>query len=248
MDHVQHATPPEDRLSPDAGQTRKHPPQEKGRDPYDGLRPWSAITHGAGIALGLVGTILLLFRAFSLGCSLWHLVSFAIYGASMIGLYTASTLYHCLRTTVPLRVALRKYDHASIYLLIAGSYTPICLTVLRGPWGWALFFVIWGFAVAGVVMTLFWVNAPRWVTSSIYIFMGWLAVFAIVPLVKVMPAGGLFWLFFGGVLYTLGGVLYAVKWPGRNNPRFGCHEIFHVFILLGSIAHFMMMYRVLCFA
>ncbi|MEG1578655.1 MAG: hemolysin III family protein [Oscillospiraceae bacterium] len=229
-------------------QHKKSPPQEKGRDPYDGLRPWSAITHGVGIALGILGTILLLYRAVSIGADLWHLVSFAIYGASMIGLYTASTLYHCLRTTVPMRLALRKYDHTSIYFLIAGSYTPICLTVLRGPWGWSLFGVIWAFAIAGLVMTLFWINAPRWVTSGIYLFMGWLAVFAIVPLLKVMPTAGLFWLFLGGLAYTVGGVLYAVKWPGRNNPRFGCHEIFHVFILLGSVCHFLMMYRVLCFA
>ena len=227
---------------------KKSPPQEKGRDPYDGLRPWSAITHGVGIGLGILGTILLLYRAVSIGADLWHLVSFAIYGASMIGLYTASTLYHCLRTDVPHRLALRKYDHASIYFLIAGSYTPICLTVLRGPWGWSLFGVIWAFAIAGLVMTLFWINAPRWVTSGIYLFMGWLAVFAIVPLLTVMPAAGLFWLFLGGLAYTAGGVLYAVKWPGRNNPRFGCHEIFHVFILLGSLCHFFMMYRVLCFA
>ncbi|MEG2959705.1 MAG: hemolysin III family protein, partial [Oscillospiraceae bacterium] len=115
-------------------------------------------------------------------------------------------------------------------------------------WGWSLFGVIWAFAIAGLVMTLFWINAPRWVTSGIYLFMGWLAVFAIVPLLKVMPAAGLFWLFLGGLAYTVGGVLYAIKWPGRNNPRFGCHEIFHVFILLGSLCHFFLMYRVLCFA
>ena len=164
----------------------------------------------------------------------------------MILLYTASTLYHCLKTPVRGRLALRKWDHCSIYFLIAGTYTPLCLLPLRsaGAWGWALFGVIWFLAVAGIVMTLFWVNSPRWVTSGVYLFMGWLAVIALYPLWQVLGGVGLFWLLFGGVLYTIGGVLYAVKWPGRNNPRFGCHEIFHVFILLGSIAHFMLMYRV----
>ena len=101
--------------------------------------------------------------------------------------------------------------------------------------------------LAGLVLTLVWISAPRWLTSGIYLFMGWLAVVALYPLSQVLPAEGFFWLVLGGVLYTVGGVLYAVKWPGRDNPRFGCHEIFHVFIILGSICHFLMMYRVVAF-
>ncbi len=220
-------------------------PQEQGRDPYDGLRPWSAITHGVGAALALLGTVLLLVRAALTGAGPWKLVSFAVYGLSMIGLYTASTLYHCVNTTVRGRINLRKYDHTSIYFLIAGTYTPICLTVLRGAWGWSLFGVIWALAFAGIFMSLLWINCPRKLTSTIYISMGWLAIIAIWPLWQTVGSAGLFWLLLGGVLYTVGGVLYALKWPGRNNPRFGCHEIFHVFIVLGSIAHFMLMYRVI---
>lgn len=219
---------------------------EKGRDPYDGLRPWSALTHGAGIALGLVGALLLFLRSYAVGPH-WHLLPLAVYALSMLGLYTASTLYHSLHTGVTGRVALRKYDHISIYFLIAGSYTPICLIAMRGPWGYGLLAVIWALALGGTVQSLLWIGAPRWVTSGVYLFMGWLAVFAIVPLARVLPAAGLFWLFFGGILYTVGGVLYAVKWPGRNNPRFGCHEIFHLFILLGSVAHFFLMYRVIVY-
>lgn len=224
--------------------------QERGRDPYDGLRPWSAITHGLGIALGVVATVLLLIRAAGRGMGPWAASAFSIYGASMIALYTASTLYHCLRTGVKGRLALRKLDHCSIYLLIAGTYTPLCLLPLRqaGGWGWSLFGVIWGLALAGIVMTLFWVNSPRWVTSGIYLFMGWLAVIALYPLWRVLGGEGLFWLLLGGVLYTIGGVLYALKWPGRDNPHFGCHEIFHVFILLGSVAHFVLMYHVVALA
>ena len=126
--------------------------REKDRDPYDGLRPWSAITHGIGAALALLGTVLLLLRCAALSLSPWHVVSFLIYGVSMVGLYTASTLYHCRNVSVKGRIALRKYDHASIYFLIAGTYTPICLVVLRtdGAWGWALFGVIWALALAGL--------------------------------------------------------------------------------------------------
>lgn len=229
---------------PEPRKVRRH--EEKGRDPYDGLRPWSAITHGVGAALGILGTVLLLVRAALGGLGPWAIVSFAIYGASMIVLYTASTLYHCLRTGVKGRLALRKYDHMSIYLLIAGTYTPLCLVSLRtaGGWGWTLFGLIWGLAIAGMVMTLFWVNAPRWVTSGVYLFMGWLAVIALAPLWRAIGWQGMSWLLAGGVLYTIGGVLYALKWPGRDNPKFGCHEIFHVFILAGSVCHFLLMYRI----
>ena len=200
-------------------------------------------------ALALLGTVLLLLRCAALSLSPWHVVSFLIYGVSMVGLYTASTLYHCRNVSVKGRIALRKYDHASIYFLIAGPYTPICLVVLRtdGAWGWALFGVIWALALAGLVLTLAWITAPRWLTAGIYIFMGWLAVVALVPLLRLLPPAGFFWVLGGGILYTVGGVLYAVKWPGRDNPRFGCHEIFHLFILMGSVFHFMLMYRVVAF-
>lgn len=216
------------------------------RDPYDGLRPWSAITHGVGAVLALAGTVYLAVQSVLMGK--WgHLAVFLIYGLSMVCLYTASTLYHCVNTTRSKRIALRKYDHCSIYLLIAGSYTPVCLTVLWGAGGLPLFIAIWGLALAGVVLTIAKLDIPRWLTSVIYLVMGWLALFAIVPLSQRMAGLGMFWLILGGVLYTVGGVLYAVKWPGRNNPRFGCHEIFHVFILLGSIAHFMMMAQVIAY-
>ena len=213
------------------------------RDPYDGLRPWSAITHGAGALLAVLGTALLLFQSAHQGRWL-HFGLFTVYGLSMICLYTASTLYHCLKVSVPGRLALRKYDHCSIYLLIAGSYTPLCLTVLRDCGGIPLIIAVWVLAAAGTVLTIAKLGIPRWLTSVIYLFMGWLAIFAIVPIYRALPAGGFFWLLAGGLLYTVGGVLYAVKWPGRNNPRFGCHEIFHVFILLGSAAHFVLMYQV----
>ena len=163
--------------------TRRARLGEKGRDPYDGLRPWSAITHGVGAVLGVAGTIALLLRCVAIGADGWHVASFLIYGVSMIALYTASTLYHCVNTSVRGRIALRKFDHCSIYFLIAGSYTPVCLVPLResGGWGWALFGVIWALTLAGLVLTLVWISAPRWLTSGVYLFMGWLAVVALYP-------------------------------------------------------------------
>ncbi len=220
-------------------------PTEQGRNPYDGLRPWSAVTHGVGAVLAVLATAVLLTGAAADGGSAWKIVSFAIYGLSMTGLYTASTLYHCVNTTVQGRIALRKLDHTSIYFLISGSYTPVCLIALRGAWGWSLFGVIWALAIAGLVMSLTWINCPRALTSTIYIAMGWLAVVAVYPLWQALGVRGVAWLLAGGVLYTIGGVLYALKWPGRDNPRFGCHEVFHVFIVLGSAAHFVMMHQVL---
>ena len=218
---------------------RPRRPREE-RTPYDALRPWSAITHAAGIVLGVLGTACLLLRAALSGAWL-HFWMFAVYGLSMVCLYTASTLYHALRTAVPTRLALRRFDHCAIYLLIAGSYTPICACVLAPRVGLPLLGCIWSLAAAGVWLTLAGGNIPRSVTSAIYVGMGWLAAFAIVPLHRALSAAGFFWLFSGGILYTVGGVLYALKWPGRDNPRFGCHEIFHVFILLGSVCHFAMM-------
>lgn len=214
---------------------------ERGRDPYDALRPCSAITHGVGAALSVLGTLLLLLYAHT---SL-QLAAFAIYGLSMAVLYTASTLYHCLRTSVSTRRRLRKLDHCSICLLIAGSYTPICLLALKDSCGFTLLTGVWGFALAGILLSLCWITAPRWLSAGVYLCMGWLVVFALKPLIAALPPEGMMWLVAGGLLYSAGGVLYALKWPGRSNPRFGCHEIFHVFILLGSVCHYMTMYRII---
>ena len=208
---------------------------EKQRDPYDSLRTWSAITHGIGAALGLFAAPFLLLRAYASGLP-GAVPAMTIYLVSLICLYTASTLYHSLRTDVAWRIRLRKIDHLNIYYLIAGTYTPFCVLAIGGTWGLVLLIVIWSLAIAGTCVNLIWIHLPRWLTSGIYLAMGWIAIGAIVPIYRSLGAGGTFWLIFGGVLYSVGGVLYALKWPGRENLRFGCHEIFHVFILLGSIA------------
>lgn len=212
------------------------------RTPYDGVRFYSALTHGIGFWLATAGTAVLVAIAAYVGTA-WEVVSYSVYGAALIGLYATSTLYHCLRVGPEGRRALRTLDHIMIYILIAGTYTPICLVTLRGygAWGWTIFGIIWGMAIAGTIVKLFWLNAPRWLSAAAYIGMGWMVVIAMVVVIKAMPTAAFVWLMIGGGFYTVGGVLYAVKWPGRNHKYFGFHEVFHIFILLGSICHFAMM-------
>jgi hemolysin III len=213
------------------------------RNPYDALRLFSALTHGIGFWMATAGVGVLIAVAAFIG-NAWHIVSYSVYGTALIGLYATSTLYHSLRVRPEGRKALRKLDHIMIYMLIAGTYTPICLVPLREQspiWGWTIFGVIWFFAVAGTVIKLCWLNAPRWVSAAAYVGMGWLVIIAIVPVVRAMPTRAFIWLMIGGLFYTVGGVLYALRWPGRDRKLFGFHEVFHIFILLGSIAHFAMM-------
>lgn len=205
------------------------------------LRLWSALTHGAGVIFALIATTILICRSFYTGDTLGLWV-FAIYGGSMICLYTASTLYHSIPASEKWRMALRKYDHCSIYLLIAGSYTPVCLMSLANGVGYTLFAVIWVCALVGMVLTAIRLNIPHWVSSVIYLAMGWMVVVAIKPMYLAMSSTAMTWLVLGGVFYSIGGILYAIKKPFRHNPRFGCHEIFHIFILMGSVSHFFMMF------
>lgn len=216
---------------------------EQGRNPYDGLRPYSALTHGVGIVLALLALVVLVHLTMNKDAV--SITSVSIYAVSMLCLYTASTIYHSLNTGVQGRLFLRKLDHVMIYFLIAGTYTPICTLSLGGTLsGRVMLIVIWTMAFLGSAFTLFWIKMPRALTSVIYLVMGWVAIFAIYPLHAVMSSSSFALLLIGGVLYSIGGVLYALKWPGRNNPYFGCHEIFHVFIVLGSIAHFLMIYQI----
>lgn len=216
---------------------------ETGRNPYDALRPGSALTHGVGILFALFALAVLLHMTANMGPITITAVS--IYAISMLCLYTASTVYHSLNVGIRGRGLLRKLDHVMIYFLIAGTYTPICMIPLRGTVpGVVLMVVIWIIAGLGSGFTLFWISMPRWLTAVIYLAMGWTAIFAIFPIHRALTQACFVLLLLGGVLYSLGGILYALKWPGRNNKYFGCHEIFHVFIVLGSICHFLMIYQI----
>lgn len=195
-----------------------------------------------GAVLAVPGLAVLVYSAVMYATT-WHIVSFSIFGASLILLYTASTIYHSLDVSKHVTEILRRIDHMMIYILIAGTYTPLCLVPLRGPWGWSIFGTILGIAVAGIIMKILWFNAPRWLYTLFYVGMGWLAVIALPPLVRSMPVGGIAWLLIGGAFYTIGAVIYALKRPNPIPGRFGFHEIFHLFVLAGSASHFWLMYR-----
>lgn len=190
-----------------------------------------ALTHGIGAVLSIAGLVILVILSALYGDA-WHVVSCAIYGATMITLYTASTLYHAV-TSSKWKVRMRIFDHASIYLLIAGTYTPFMLVNLRGPWGWSIFGVIWGLAIVGLVFKLFFTGRFGIVSTVVYILMGWIALIAIKPMMDLIPSGGLTLIFTGGALYTGGVIFYAMK-----KLRFH-HAIWHLFVLGGSACHFL---------
>lgn len=203
--------------------------------------PVSGFTHLAGALFSVVALVVLVYVAVKEGTP-WHIVSFAVFGASLILLYTASTLYHLLPLSEKGIRALKRLDHMMIYVLIAGTYTPICLVALKGVWGWVILAGIWAMAGVGIAMKIFWLDAPRWVSTVFYVVMGWLAVLAIPLLVRVMPWKGIWWLAAGGLLYTIGAVIYGMKKPNICKG-FGFHELFHLFVLGGSFHHFWVMYR-----
>jgi len=197
----------------------------------------SGLTHLAGAILSVFGLVTLLYVAYTRG-SIWHVVSFAVFGVSLICLYTASTLYHLIPAAPRLNQMLRKLDHMMIFVLIAGTYTPFCLVPLRGTWGYSLLVSIWSISVIGIVLKLVWLQAPRWLYTGFYLFMGWLVVIATGPLLKSLPRGGLLWLGIGGLFYTVGAVFYGTKWPKLRPPAFGFHELWHLFVIAGSASHF----------
>lgn len=190
----------------------------------------NVITHAIGLVLSVVALVLLVVYA-SLNGSAWHVVSFSIYGASLILLYSASTFYHYVQHP-KLRRRLNIFDHAAIYVLIAGTYTPFTLVVLKGWIGWTIFGVSWGLAIAGIILKLFFTGKYDKLSTFAYVLMGWLIVFALKPLILNLSFEGLMWLLSGGIFYTVGAVLYSIKKINYN------HAIFHIFVLLGSFCHF----------
>jgi len=206
--------------------------------------PASAISHLVGFILAIVGTIFLLMAGNAHGGS-QYIWPFLIYGITMMLLYLASAAYHWLVLDEHGNLILRKLDHAMIYVLIAGTYTPLCAIALSGAWRISMLLTIWILALGGILLTLFYFDAPRWLTTGIYIFMGWLLLLVIYPLSKTLPLAGFAWLFAGGVSYTVGGVIYGRKRSYINLPGFGFHEVFHIFVLGGSVCHYLLMLLVL---
>lgn len=163
----------------------------------------------------------------------------------MILLYAASTIYHTLDISPKVNKLLRKLDHMMIFILIAGTYTPVCLIVLGDRTGWNLLALVWGIAAAGILIKALWITCPKWFSSLLYIAMGWVCILAITRIVQALPREAFLWLLAGGLIYTLGGVIYALKLPLFNarHKNFGSHEIFHLFVMGGSFCHYMMMYQ-----
>jgi hemolysin III len=199
--------------------------------------PFNGVSHLLGLVLASVGTIALLRMARGPG----ELASFSIYGSTLIVLYGTSTLYHALPVAErPLRV-LRTLDHIAIYFLIAGTYTPVGVLTLGGTLGWSLLAAVWLVALAGIPFKLFFLDAPVWLSTATYLGMGYLALLAVVPLAQATTMSGLAWLIAGGLAYTVGAVIYSCERPDPFPGRFGHHEIWHLFVLVGSGCHFAFM-------
>ena len=191
-------------------------------------------SHALGLILSVAALVLLVIRATQHGDA-FHIVSFSVFGASLIVLYAASVVYHSVQEP-KVRSRLRIFDHSSIYILIAGSYTPYALVTLNGVIGWILFGVAWSIALSGVILKLFFTGKYNLLSTMMYVAMGWMVIFAIKPLVNNLSADGLFWLVAGGLAYTVGAILYSIKKIKFN------HAIFHVFVLIGSLCHFVSVY------
>lgn len=205
--------------------------------------PGSAITHFIGMMTALFAATPLLIKATREPDRI-HLISLTVFIVSMILLYAASTTYHSLDLSERMNRILRKIDHMMIFILIAGTYTPICLVVLNNKTGYFLCALVWGIALAGILVKAFWITCPKWFSSVLYIGMGWICVLAFTQIVNALSPAAFGWLLAGGIIYTIGGIIYALKLPvfDSMHPSFGSHEIFHLFVMGGSICHFILMY------
>lgn len=206
------------------------------REPINGL------THLVGAILSVFGLFAMAMKISTTETSMIHVIAVILFGISMILLYSASATYHMVVARDKVIAFLRKIDHSMIFLLIAGSYAPFCLISLYGPLGITIFSIIMSLTIAGIIFKLVWFNCPRWLSTAIYIGMGWIAIFAIIPLAKALSFGGVSLLILGGVFYTIGGVIYGIKPNWNVLKAMGYHEIFHIFIMLGTLCHFFSVY------
>lgn len=197
--------------------------------------PVSGLTHLGGAIAAFIGQIVLLVLASS---GLEKFVSTLVYGLSLVGLFSASAAYHLVNAGPKVTAVLRQLDHSAIYLLIAGTYTPICVNAFSGFYRWGLLAIVWGIAIVGIVVKLFYMGAPRWLSVGIYVLMGWLCLSAVGEMTVALTPFTLGWLIAGGVVYTLGAVVYAAKLFNFVPGKFGFHEVWHIFVLLGALAHF----------
>lgn len=207
--------------------------------------PGSALTHLAAMFLTAGAGLPLLIKAASLGSL--HVVSMFVFIISMILLYGSSSFYHAINLSPKVISYFRKLDHSMIFVLIAGSYTPVCVLVLEPHTGIMFLTIVWGLSILGILLKLLWIGCPKWLSSTIYITLGWSVVLIMRPIYNSLEMAGFLWLFIGGVIYTIGGIIYALKLKTFNekHPFFGSHEIFHLFVMAGSFCHFIFMYQFL---
>ena len=205
--------------------------------------PGSALTHFIAMICAALAAVPLLYKAAGEPDHI-HLASLMIFIVSMILLYAASTVYHTLDISEKVNKILRKLDHMMIYILIAGTYTPVCLIVLGNRSGYTLLALVWAIALAGIIINALWISCPKWFSSLIYIAMGWICILALRQIILALPKAAFSWLLAGGIIYTAGGIIYALKLPLFNSrhKNFGSHEIFHLFVMGGSVCHYIMMY------
>jgi hemolysin III len=199
------------------------------REPVNGL------THLGGAIAAFFGTIALLIVGW-VGSA--KIISLFVYGLSLIAMFSASAAYHLAKVKPGIQQVLRKLDHSAIFLLIAGTYTPFCLIAFTGFFRWGLLAIIWTIALAGILVKVFYIRAPRWLNAGMYVLMGWLCMMAAPQMSSVLPVSAIVWLIVGGVIYTLGAVVYATKIFNFVPGKFGFHEVWHIFVLLGALAHF----------
>jgi len=203
--------------------------QPKFREPVNGF------THFFSAVAALIGCFYLVSVSWS---DTPRVISLLIYGISLVLLFSASAAYHLVNARPGTIQILRKLDHSAIFVLIAGTYTPICYNFFTGFWQWGLLSIIWGIAIVGIVLKMFYIRTPRWLTAGIYLVMGWLCVLALPEMLARIPNGGLLWLLAGGVFYTVGAIIYSTKALNLFPGRFGFHEVWHIFVMFGALAHF----------
>ena len=205
--------------------------------------PGSAITHFIAMLMAIFSATPLLIKAAHKGDPI-YVISLAIFIGSMILLYTASTLYHSLDISEKVNKRLKKFDHMMISVMIAGSYTPICLLVLKGRIGSTLLTIVWSLAMIGILIKAFWIYCPKWFSSILYIAMGWTCILALPTIYAKLSTPAFIWLLVGGIIYTIGGIIYGLKLNvfNKKHQNFGSHEIFHLFVMAGSACHFVVMY------
>ena len=205
--------------------------------------PINGFTHLGGAILSFAGLLALVIKTTLTSPTIVDITAVIIFGISLVLLYSASATYHLVVASDKVISFLRKVDHSMIFILIAGSYTPFCLIALNGIEGWITFGIVSGIAICGVVFKMVWFNCPRWLSTSVYIGMGWISVFIVIPLYKSIALGGILLLLAGGISYTIGAIIYGLKPKASKFKNLGFHEIFHIFILIGSLCHYIAVFK-----